>query len=146
MSEDKYTSIILELAEAFETGDLNKMLSLFTTDIKYINPFGVFEGVTEAERFLRWNLDNVKTDRISQEGIGIVVQGDKAFFDHRVVCSINGAKADFLAMSSFEFSNGNIKLWRQLFDRLSVAEQTASGFLPQKTIGAIVREARKGLD
>ena len=146
MSEKNHSSIILELAGAFEAGDLDKMLSLFTTDIKYVNPFGNFEGISEAERFLRWNLNNVKTERISEEGIGIVVQGDKAFYDHRVECTINGAKADFLAMSSFEFSNGKINLWRQIFDRLSVAEQTASGFLPKKTIGAIVREARKGLE
>ncbi|MDW7740657.1 MAG: hypothetical protein SCJ97_11510 [Bacillota bacterium] len=74
------------------------------------------------------------------------MQGDKAFYDHRVVCKIDGAEAEFLAMSSFDFSNGKIKHWRQLFDRLSIAEQTASGFLPQKTVGAIVQAARKGLD
>lgn len=54
------------------------------------------------------------TERISEEGMGIFVQGDKAFYDHRVECTINGAKADFLAMSSFEFSNGKIKLWRHI--------------------------------
>lgn len=146
MSEGNHASMIRELADAYEKGDLNKMLSLFTDDITFINPFGTFEGKAEAERFLGWNLKNVKTEKINEEGIGIIVQGDKAFYDHRVFCKIDDDHAEFLAMSSFEFSNGKIKLWRQLFDRLSIAEQAASGFLPQKAVGAIVREARKGLD
>ncbi len=146
MSDEKYASMILELAGAFETGDLDKILSLFTDDITIVNPFGAFEGKAEAERFLSWNLKNVKIEKISEEGIGILVVGDKAFYDHKVVCQLDGTPVEFLVMSSYEFSNGKFKLWRQVYDRLAIAEQTAKGFLPQKTVGAIVREARKGLD
>ncbi len=146
MSDEKYTSMILELAGAFETGDLDKMLSLFTDDITFINPFGTFEGKAEAERFLSWNLKNVKFKKISEEGIGILVEGDKAFYDHKVVCQLDDIPAEFLVMSSYEFINGKFKLWRQVYDRLAIAEQTASGFLPQKAVGAIVQAARKGLD
>ena len=117
MFGDKYMSTIHELARAFEAGDLEKMLSLFTDDITFINPFGTFEGKAEAERFLRWNFDNVKTEKIDEDGIGILVQGDKAFYDHKVVCQIDGAPAEFLVMSAYEFSNGKIKLWRQAYDR-----------------------------
>jgi len=146
MSEDNYSSMILELAGAFETGDLDKMLSLFTDDITFINPFGTFEGKAEAERFLSWNLKNVKVEKISEEGIGILVVGDKAFYDHKVVCRLNDTTAEFLVMSSYEFSNGKFKLWRSVYDRLAIAEQSASGFLPKKAVGAIVQAARKGLD
>jgi limonene-1,2-epoxide hydrolase len=146
MSEGNHVSMIRELADAYEKGDLNKMLSLFTDDITFINPFGTFKGKAEAERYLSWNLKNVKTEKISDEGIGILVDGDKAFYDHKVVCQLNDTTAEFLVMSSYEFSNGKFKLWRTIFDRLSIAEQAASGFLPQKAVGAIVREARKGLD
>ena len=146
MSDEKYASMILDLAGAFETGDLDKMLSLFTDDITFINPFGTFEGKAEAERFLRWNLKNVKTEKINEEGIGIIVQGDKAFYDHRVFCKIDDGHAEFLVMSSYEFSNGKFKLWRQVYDRLAIVEQTASGFLPKKMVGAILQVARKGLD
>ncbi len=109
--------MIRELADTFETGDLDKMLSLLTDDITLINPFGTFEGKTEAKRFLAWNLENAKPEKISEEGIGILVQGDKAFYDHKVVCQIDGAPAEFLVMSAYEFSNGKIKLWRQAYDR-----------------------------
>ena len=137
---------ILELVRAYETGDLDKMLSLLTDDITIINPFGTFEGKAEAERFLSWNLKNVKIEKISEEGIGILVEGDKAFYDHKVVCKIDDTIVEFLVMSSYEFSNGKFRLWRQVYDRLAIAEQTASGFLPQKAVGAIVQAARKGLD
>ena len=91
-------------------------------------------------------MKNVKTERISEEGIGIIVEGDKAFYDHKVYCQVDDTPVEFFVMSSYEFSNGKFKLWRQVFDRLAIAEQTASGFLPQKAVGAIVREARKVLD
>ncbi len=146
MPDEKHVSMILELAGAFETGDLDKMLSLFTDGITIINPFGTFEGKAEAERFLSWNLKNVKIEKISEEGIGILVEGDKAFYDHKVVCKLEDTPVEFLVMSSYEFSNGKFKLWRQIFDRLSIAEQTAKGFLPQKAVGEIVKAARKGLD
>ncbi len=42
MSEEKLSIIIFELAGAFESGELYKMLTLFTADIKYVNPFGNF--------------------------------------------------------------------------------------------------------
>ncbi|MDW7740658.1 MAG: nuclear transport factor 2 family protein [Bacillota bacterium] len=67
MSEENYTSIIRELAGSFETGDLDKMLSLFTDNIKYVNPFGTFDGKAEAKRFLGWNLKNVKTERLMRK-------------------------------------------------------------------------------
>jgi len=146
MSEDNHVSMILELARAFESGDLDKILSLFDDDITFVNPFGTFEGKAEAERFLSWNLKSVKFEKISEEGIGILVQGNKAFYDHKVVCQLDDTPAEFFVMSSYEFSNGKFKLWRQIFDRLSIAEQTASGFLPQKAVRAIVQAARKGLD
>lgn len=146
MPADNYSSMIRELAGAYEKGDLNKMLSLFTDDITFINPFGTFEGKAEAERYLSWNLKNVKVEKISDEGIGILVEGDKAFYDHKVVCQLGDTTAEFSVMSSYEFSNGKFKLWRTIFDKLSIAEQTAKGFLPQKMVGAIVQKARKGLD
>ncbi len=146
MSDERYASAIHELAGAIEAGDLGKMLSLFTDDITIINPFGNFEGKAEAERFLSWNLKNVKVEKISEEGIGILVEGDKAFYDHKVVCQLDDTPVEFLVMSSYEFSNGKFKLWRQVYDRLAIAEQTAKGFLPKKMIGAVVQVARKGLD
>jgi limonene-1,2-epoxide hydrolase len=146
MSEVNYKSMILEFAGAFETGDLDKMLSLFTDDIILINPFGTFEGKAEAERFLSWNLKNVNVEKISEEGIGILVEGHKAFYDHKVACKLDDTPVEFLVMSSYEFSDGKFKLWRQIYDRLSIVEQTASGILPQKAVGAIVQAARKGLD
>lgn len=147
MSSDKSNgSLISELAGALEAGDLDKILSMFTDDIKIVNPFGTFEGKAEVERFLSWNLENVRFEKISEEGIGMLVEGDKAFYDHKVVCQVDGTHAEFLVMSSYVFSSGKFKLWRQVFDRLGIAEQTASGFLPQKVVGVIVQKARKGLD
>ena len=54
--------------------------------------------------------------------------------------------AEFMVMSSYEFSNGKFKISRTIFDKLSIAEQTAKVFLPQKMVGAIVQKDRKGLD
>jgi len=146
MPDEKNASMILELAGALEAGDLDKVLSLFNDDIKIVNPFGTFEGIAEAKRFLSWNLNNVRFEKISDDGIGLLVKGDKAFYDHKVACQLDNAPAEFLAMSSYEFSNGKFKLWRQVFDKLAIAEQTASGFLAQKAVGAIVKAASKGLE
>lgn len=146
MAEENYVTMLRDLARSFETGDLEKMLSLFTDDITFINPFGTFAGKSEAERFLAWNLKNVKTEKINEEGIGIIVDGEKASNDLKVICTIDGSQAEFLAISTFEFSDGKIKLWRQVYDRLAIAEQTAKGFLPQKTVRAIVQQAKKGLE
>lgn len=146
MSEKENANVIRELVKALEVGDVDKILTLFTDDITHVNPFGTFKGKQEVKRYLKWNAETFQDLKIYETGAGILIKEDKAFFDHKITGTADGVHCEVLAMSSYEFSNGKMAVWRAVYDRLNITEQAVQGWLPNKMVGAIVQQLRKGLD
>lgn len=145
MSETENANVIMELVKALETGDVDKILSLFTDDITHVNPFGTFKGKEEVKRYLKWNAGTFQDLNIYETGTGIMVKGDRACFDHRITGTADGVNCEVLAMSSYEFSNGKMSVWRTVYDRLDIAEQLAKGWLPKKIVNSIANQMQRGL-
>ncbi len=145
MSEDKKAEIMREFVKAFESNDFDKLATLCTDDIVFEMPLGTFHGKEELKRYFNWMAENIKDYKITETGNGILVQGDKAFFEHTMAGTMQGEKATFLAICAYEFSDDKIKTARSVFDRLSIAEQASSKWLEKKFVNTLVNQMQKGL-
>jgi len=145
MSEDKKAEIMREFVKTFEANDFEKAESLCTDDLVFEMPIGTFKGKEELRHYFNWKAENIKDYKVTEAGNGILVQGDKAFFEHILSGTMQGEKAEFLAMCAYEFSDDKIKTVRVLFDRLSLAEQASSKWIEKKFVNTIVNQMQKGL-
>ena len=125
MPEDKAT-IMREFVKALAAGEVDKALSYFTDDAVDVNPSGTYRGKAEIRRDTEAMAKNFKNMKVTEAGNGIIVQGDKAFFEHVLSGNYQGKKFEFLAMCAYEFSGDKIKNVRSVYDRLLVAKQVAT--------------------
>ena len=144
MAEEKIPSLMREFVKTMEDGDVEKMLAYFTEDGVWANPNGTFRGKDELRRYLAAMYGQMKDVKVKECGNGIIAQGSKAFFEHEISCTMAGKKASMLAFCAYEFEGDKIKEVRTAFDRLSMAQQAASG-LPKMMVNMIVKQAEKGL-
>ena len=146
MSDEKKMEVMRTFVKCFEEMDVEKALSLLTDDIAWATPFGTFTGKEEVKRYLDWNGTNSKEVKLTETGPGILVQGDVASFEHRISGIMQGEQVDFLAMCTYKFSDDQIKEMKTVFDRLAIAEQATSTWLPKKIVNTLVNQLTKGLD
>jgi len=145
MSEDKKAEILREYVKAFESNDFEKVASLCTDDIIFESPMGTFRGKEDLRRYSDWMAENIKDYKVTEAGNGILVQGDKAIFEHTMSGKMQGEEGSVLAMCAYEFRDDKIKTVRVVFDRLSIAEQASSKWLEKKFVNTIVNQMQKGL-
>ena len=145
MSDHKKAEMMRELVKTFELNDFEKAASLCSDDIVVQMPIGTFHGKEEFRKCFNWMADNIKDFRITETGNGILVQGDKAFFEHSFSGIMQGEKAEYLAMCAYEFSDDKINKVRTVFDRLSIAEQASSKWIEKKFVNTIINQMQKGL-
>ena len=147
MSEEKIVSLVRDFAEASVKQDVEKRLSLLTEDVVFAYPEGTFKGKEEAKRFLTWDAQITPDVKLRDAGIGIMVKGNKAIYEHVFdSVSLDGGKShDTPAIGVFEFKDGKIQQHKLLYDRLSVAQQAAKGWFARKVVGAVVNGWEKGL-
>jgi len=144
MADEKIPGIMREFVKAMEKGDVEKQLSLLTEDAVWVNPNGTFKGKEELRRYLTVFLGSTKDLKVTECGNGIIVQGNKAFFEHVIGGAVDGRRAEVLAMCAYEFSGDKIKAVRTTYDRLSMAQQAATG-LGKWMANMIVKQMEKGL-
>ena len=145
MSDEKIVNIMRDSFKAMEMGDVEKGLSLWAEDGVWITPAGTFQGREEVMRYLTWMADSIKDLEITETGNGIIVQGDKAFVEHIIAGTVQGRRVEVLSMCAWEFSNGKIQRVSTAMDRLSMAKQSAKGWLARWLVNFIVKRAEKGL-
>ncbi len=145
MSDEKKAEMMREFVKAFESNDFKKAASFCSDDIVWHTPMSTFKGKEELKRYFDWAAEAIKDYKIAETGIGILVQGDKAFFEHTFSGTMQGEKAAFLAICAYEFTGNKIKECRTVFDRLSIAEQASSKWLEKKFVNTIVNQMQKGL-
>ncbi len=145
MPEEKIPAIMREFVKTMEDGDVEKTLAYFAEDGVWVNPNGTARGKDELRRYLAWMYDQIKDIEVKECGNGIIVQGNKAFFEHEMTGTMEGKKATMLAMCAYEFEGDKIKETRTTYDRLSMAQQAVKGGLPKMMVNMIVKQAEKGL-
>lgn len=141
MSNEEIANIMRDFVKTMEKGDVEKTLSFFTEDAVWVAPNGTFKGKDELRRCL--SAESMQNMTVTETGNGIIVQGNKAFFEHVIASTVQGRRAEGLTMCAYEFSDGKIKEVRTVFDRLSLAQQAAKGWLPKMLVNFIVKQAEK---
>ena len=144
MADEKIPGIMRDFVKAMEKGDVEKMLSFLTEDAAWINPNGTFKGKEELRRYLTVFYGSMKDVTVTECGNGIIVQGNKSFFEHVVGGTIEGKRCEALAMCAYEFSGDKIKEVRTTYDRLLMAQQVAGG-LGKWMVNSMVKQMEKGL-
>jgi predicted ester cyclase len=126
-------------------GDVEKALSFCAEDATWIAPEGTFQGKEELRRYATWMKSALQDRSFTEEGIGILVRGDQAAFEHTFEGTFEGEKVRWLAMCAYEFSEGKIQHMRTVSDRLSILQQAAKGWLEETVVSSLVKRAEKGL-
>ena len=138
MAEAEMANIMREFVGSMGKGDIEKALSYVTDDVDWLSPNGTFKGKGELKRML--SSESMRNVTATETGNGIMVQGNKAFFEHILEATYRGRKATWLAMCAYEFQGDKIQHIRSTFDRLSLAQQVTSG-LPRMLINQVVKQA-----
>ncbi len=132
-----------DFVQTMAKGDVEKTLSFFTEDAVWVTPIGTFKGKDELRRHFSADAESMQDMTVTETGNGIIVEGNKAFFEHVIAATVQGRRAEVLTMCAYEFSGGKIKKIRSAFDRLSLAQQAAKGWLPKMLVNFIVKQAEK---
>ena len=145
MPEEKIAEIMRDYVKAMAEGDVEKSLSFCTEDIVDISPYGIFKGKEEVRRSSEALSQQIKDMKVTESGNGIIVEGDKAFFEHVLSGTYQGKRCEFLAMCAYEFSGDKIKEVRSTFDRLLMAQQVVKGWPAKPLVNFIVKQTEKGM-
>jgi len=145
MSERKIEGIMRDFVKAIEERNVEKALSFLTDDADYVTPEGTFKGKEELRRYLTWGTQTTPNQKVRDAGIGIMVKGNKAVFEHIVEGTYEGTKYEALTICVYEFSDEKIQHLRTVVDRLSIAKQVAKGWFAKRIMNSIIARAEKGL-
>jgi len=143
MTNEEIANIMRDFVQTMAKGDVEKTLSFFTEDGVFVTPNGTFKGKDELRRHLSAEAESMQDRTATETGNGIIVEGNKAFFEHVLGATVQGRRAEFLAMCAYEFSNGKIKEVRATYDRLLIAQQAVKGWLPKMLVNFIVKQSEK---
>ena len=139
MTNEEIASVMRDVVQAMAKGEVEKALSFFTEDAVWVCPNGTFKGKDELRSYLSAEAESMQNMAVTETGNGIIAEGNKAFFEHVIAATVQGRRAEVLAMCAYEFSDGKIKAVRAVFDRLSLAQQAARGWLPKMLVNFVVK-------
>ena len=146
MSEERLESVIRGFAEAFTQGDIQKTLSFLAEDAVWVTPEGTFKGKEEIRRFITWAAQTSPQKKFRDAGIEITVSGNRAVHEHILeAVTSQGMRFETPAICVYEFIDEKIQKHRALYDRLSVGEQVASGWIEKQVFRSILNSWEKGL-
>jgi len=145
MAEEEVKGIMRDFVKTIEQGDVEKAVSFLTDDVVYDVPQGSFKGKKEAKHLITWMTQIMSGVKITESGVGIITAGNKAIFEHDMEGSIEGQKVKYLSMCAYEFKDGKIQRLRTIFDRLTIAQQVATGWFARMAVNGIVKRTGKGL-
>jgi len=133
-----------DFAQSLEAGDVEKSMNLFTDDPVYDTPYGNYKGKEAVKQLLTAMSKNMKGMKVTESGNGIIVQGDKAFFEHALSGTYQGKKYEMLGICAYEFSGDKIKYMRTVFDRLLTSQQVAP-WPASLMVNMIVNQSKKAV-
>lgn len=145
MTDQQIKDAIRSFLKLSTAGDVKSALSLFTEDAVWESPHGTFKGTAQIEKILTWMSKVNKESKATENGIGIITQGDIGVIEHKLSAIYNGMKWESPTVCIYEFKNGKIANVRAFYDVLSQAQQAAKGMFAKWAVNAVVNASRKGL-
>jgi predicted ester cyclase len=138
-------SIMREFVKAMAAGDAEKTISYLTEDAVSVTPYGTYKGKEAIKQNVLAMARNMKDMKVTEAGNGVIVQGDKGFFEHVLSGTFQGKKFEMLAMCAYEFSGDKIKNVRSVYDRLLVAQQVVKGWPATPIVNMVVKQTEKAV-
>jgi predicted ester cyclase len=145
MSEEEVKTMMRDFVTALTQGEVETALSFCAEDATWVAPEGTFQGTEELKRYAAWMAGTMQDNSFTEAGIGILAQGDQAVFEHTFAGTFEGERVTWLALCVYEFSHGKIQHMRTVYDRLSILQQAAKGWLEETVVSSLVKRAEKGL-
>jgi ketosteroid isomerase-like protein len=145
MAEKEIENIIRDLVYSLEKKDIDKALSFFTDDATWFTTQGTFRGRDEIKKYLVWMANSLTDVKFSDDGVGIIVQGDKAIYQSTYDALYKGIKIKVANVCTYEFSGDRIKNHWTIMDRLGLAKQAATGPIARKVVNSVIARTEEGL-
>ncbi len=145
MAENKKEKAIRDLVDALEKKDVERALAFFTDDATWTNSEGVFKGREEIRKYILWLLDVITDLTFTDDGVGIIVEGNKAVYQHFYVGTNEGNRIKVNGVCTYQFDGDKCSKHFSTNDRLSIAKQAATGFFAGIAVNTIVKRIEKGL-
>ena len=145
MAEKEIESIIRDFVDALEKKDIDRALSFFTDDATWFTTQGAFKGKEEIKRYIAWMSKSLTGVKFADDGVGIIIQGNKAVYQTIFESIYEGIKIKVNNVCTYEFSGEKIKNHWIITDRLSMAKQAATGPIARKAVNTIIARMEKGL-
>jgi ketosteroid isomerase-like protein len=145
MPEEQVAGIMRDYVKAMADGDVEKALACCTEDAVMDTPYGTYKGKDEVKHSLEAMARNMKNMKVTETGNGIIVHGDKAFFEHVITGMFEGQNFEFLAMCAYEFSGDKITKIRSVWDKLRIAQQVVKGWPAKPMVNMIVKQTDKAM-
>jgi ketosteroid isomerase-like protein len=138
-------SIMREFVKAMAAGDAEKTVSYLTEDAVSVTPYSAYKGKEAIKQNVLAMARNMKDMKVTEAGNGVMVQGDKGFFEHVLSGTFQGKKFEMLAMCAYEFSGDKIKNVRSVYDRLLTAKQVVKGWPATPIVNMVVKQTEKAV-
>jgi len=145
MSDEQIKVAIRGFIKSMIEGDVTKALSFLAQDVVWVAPQGTFKGSAEAQKYLTWMKQIAKDYKVTENGIGILVQGNTAAIEHNIAATTDNMKWEIPALCVYEFKNDKIQNIRSFYDTLAQAKQVVKGFIPKMVVNSVVKATVKGL-
>jgi ketosteroid isomerase-like protein len=145
MSEKERKTLVRGFLTALEERDLEKALSLVTEDVVWTTPAGTYRGKEALRRYLAWEFEMVPSLTVTETGVGLLVEGDQALIEHRLAGRVRGEPCEWLGMCAYEFADGKLQAVRSVYDRLSLVQDSATGWLERMIVDLVASQAESGL-
>ena len=145
MSDEQIKAAIRGFIKSMIDGDVTKSLSFLAQDVVWVAPQGTFKGSAEVQKYLTWMKQVAKDYKITENGIGILVQGNNAAIEHNIAATTNNMKWEIPALCVYEFKDDKIQNIRSFYDRLAQASQVVKGVIPKMAVNSVVKATVKGL-
>ncbi len=145
MAEKEMENTIRGYVDALEKKDTDRALSFFSDDATWFTAEGTFIGRDEIKRYLAWMSKNLTDIRFTDDGVGIIIQENKAVYQYIFESTYEGIKIKVGNVCIYEFSGDRIKNHWIITDRLSMAKQAAKGPIAKMAVNTIVSRMEKGL-
>lgn len=145
MSEEEIKGSIRGFIKAMAAGDSKQAGALLAPDAVWTGPGGTFKGAADIVAYTERIKKAVKDYRITENGMGIVVQGETGVIEHNIAGITDGKNWEVPATCIYEFKNGKIQGVRTFYDRLSQAQQAAGGIIAKTAVNSVVNAMEKQL-
>jgi ketosteroid isomerase-like protein len=144
MNDIDIKGAVREFLTAFSARDAEKALAFLTDDATWVTPAAKYQGKQAIGRYLDWEFDVVPTLTITETGAGLMVQGNQALIEHTLAGTVRGEPCQWLGMCAYEFRDGKIQEMRTVFDRMTLVQQSATGWLESKIVDAVASQTESG--